>query len=194
MIGPVLMNEDLSSLDTPTPKGTARDQLSLLVEVFHSKNTQIIQMTNYIHMYEQQIQTLQAKEYDSCMDLVKKNSELDQSIIQLKEQVDTLTKDKRSLDSDLFAARDEIKELIKEKHAIEQKYHSYERVTGQAQADLDYQLHTLRSNLAHCQGENSQLKQQEEILMAELQSLTRARDSFKQQFLELRETHKELKS
>jgi regulator of replication initiation timing len=84
------------------------------------------------------------------------------------------------LDSELQAAREQIKALITEKHSLDTKLHNTERLSSQLQADLDYQIHTLRGNLKSMTEDNRELKEQEEELRGELEQLTRARDNFKQ--------------
>ena len=50
-----------------------------------------------IGLLEHQTQVLQAKQYDTCIDLVKKNNQLEAQILKLKASVDNLQEEKRGL-------------------------------------------------------------------------------------------------
>lgn len=113
--------------------------------------------------------------------------------LSLKQQLEQAGRDKKQVEVDLFSVRDQLRDCIKEKLAVEGQLHTAERVESQKQADLQYEIHILNANLAQSLEENKEIKGSEENLKKEVELMIKARDSFKQQFLELREINKDLK-
>lgn len=64
---------------------------------------------------------------------------------------------------------------------------------GQIVNDLEVKYENLHLEFKKMIDENRQLKQNDSTLKQEINQLTKGRDSFKEQFLELREINKELR-
>lgn len=58
-----------------------RDLIGSLCRLVGTKNEHIASLTNFAQLCEQEIQTLQAKEYDSCMTSVKHTSDIETQLI-----------------------------------------------------------------------------------------------------------------
>jgi len=67
-------------------------------------------------------------------------------------------------------------------------------VFSQRQGEYEYQIHALNAEITAVSGENTDYKKTLAKCKEEINTLERARDTFKQQFLELREVNKDLKS
>lgn len=115
-------------------------------------------------------------------------------VITLRKEAEEAVIDRKQMSVDLMQARDRIKELIREKLDLETELHSTDRVESKKAADLEYQMHSMKANLAQTFADNLALKKELEIAQSDLVQLGRARDSFKQQYLELVEINRDLKS
>ncbi len=146
-----------------------------------------------IGLLEHQTQVLQAKQYDTCIDLVKKNNQLEAQILKLKASVDNLQEEKRGLKEELSITKEQLKVALEEKIALETQLHGMERTQSQQHSDATYQLHTLRANLSSLTEDADRLRRDKEQLLLEVTGMAKARDSFKQQYLELKEANKELR-
>ena len=72
--------------------------------------------------------------------------------------------------------------------------HNQEKVFSQRQAEYEYQIHSLNAEIESYQRETQQMKEELKIAKNDISILERARDSFKTQFMELKEINKDLKA
>lgn len=72
--------------------------------------------------------------------------------------------------------------------------HNQEKVFSQRQAEYEYQIHSLNAEIEVFQRETQQMKEELKNSKNDIQVLERARDSFKTQFMELKEINKDLKA
>lgn len=150
-------------------------------------------MSDYIRNMEQQIESLRAKEYDSQVVHSKKSQETDMQVLSLKSKLEDQARDKKLIEDDLYASRDKLKEILKEKLTLQNELHEIERLSDQRISELEYQLHTLNTEFQQASEENGKLREKVSDREIEVQQLEKSRDTFKQQFMELREINKELK-
>lgn len=141
-----------------------------------------------------QIESLQAKQYDTCIDMVKKNNQLEAQALKLKGAVEALQEERRALREEQRDAADRLKAALEAKLALEAQLHGAERAQSQQEADASYQLHALRASLAALTEEGERWRREREALQGEAEAMGRARDAFKQQYLELKEANKELRA
>ena len=87
-----------------------------------------------------------------------------------------------------------MKEILKEKLSLQKQMHNQEKVFSQRQAEYEFQIHSMNAEIEQYQKENLQMKEDLKIAKTDILSLERARDSFKTQFMELKEINKDLKA
>ena len=95
----------------------------------HDKNIKLEQAQDTLARYADQVQSFQATKYDTCIDMVQKNSFLDQQVIQLKNEIHTLKEDKQDLESEIGSTKDHLKSVIENKLSLETQLHNFERVS-----------------------------------------------------------------
>lgn len=72
--------------------------------------------------------------------------------------------------------------------------HNQEKIFSQRQSEYEYQIHSLNAEIQQYQDETSQIKEQLSKANSDIITLERARDTFKTQFMELKEINKDLKA
>ena len=87
-----------------------------------------------------------------------------------------------------------MKEILKEKLALQKQMHNQEKIFSQRQAEYEFQIHSMNAEIEQYQKENLQMREDIKIAKTDILSLERARDSFKTQFMELKEINKDLKA
>ena len=103
---------------------------------------------------------MKAKEYDN-IDMIKKQSEFEVRMLQMKHSIEQASKDKKKAEDDLYIARDKIREILNEKIALENEVNHLERVEDSKLNDIEQRYVCLSEDYKKIMEENRILKKNE---------------------------------
>lgn len=135
---------------------------------------------------------MKAREYDN-VDEIRKHSETEVKTIQLKHQLEQAIKDRKRTEDEAFQIKDKLRVVLDEKINLENQLNHIERVEESRISELEQKFLIMSEEYTKLTEENKILKQRDIEQKKEIQMLSKGRDSFKEQFLELREINKDLK-
>ena len=135
---------------------------------------------------------MKAREYDN-VDAIRKHSETEVKTLQLKHQLEMAVKEKKRAEDEAFQIKDKLREVLDEKINLENQLNHIERVEESRITELEQKFYMLSDEYAKVCEENKAMKQRDHEQTKEILLLSKGRDSFKEQFLELREINKDLK-
>ncbi|CDW87088.1 kinesin-like protein [Stylonychia lemnae] len=179
---------------------TLKRQKNILQNQQDDTKTESQQLFNLVKAKDQKIEELEetitqmkASEYDK-VNMIQKQSEFDIKILNIQHQLQQAHKDKKKAEDDLFVARDKLREILGEKISLENQLNHIERVEGSRINELESRYEQLSREYQHTLEVNKQLSGKDIEQRREIQGLQNGRDSFKEQFLELKQFNKDLKN
>lgn len=126
-------------------------------------------------------------------ELVARLAELELHAVQLQSHVELSLRDKKLAESDLDQMREKLRATLQEKIELENNFNLIQKHEMKRLNDLELKFEDISQQYIRCKEENQQLLNAEDNLNNDFRESEKARLSYKEQYLEMRQLNKDLK-